>query len=395
MTGRGKNKDIAIVGIGSSQLSRDSGKSLGQLALEATRAAICDSGLKREMIDGVSSIYSTDLATAWHGYVIEGLGLDNLAWISTSSAPSMNAVGDGIHAVAAGVCKYALCYHAKYRWDVTSASARKDPMRRSAPTSLDPTLSRALVEPCAAPVGFAALMRRHMHDYGSKREHFGKIVVNNQTNAQQNERALCYGQPLTMDDYMESPTIYEPFNMHDMDAPVDGAMAVVVTTADRAADLPSPAVFVDATAYGVRRHNDMIFQPFDTASSQKLLMDTLWEKSSCTAADIDLANVYDGFSILALTWIEAAFCGLGEGPGFIDDAWDPNSQTLRLYGRIPVCTHGGNLGEGRVQGIGHLLEAVTQLRGRAGSRQIGNPRRALVTNGSNPVNIGMILSSTR
>lgn len=385
---RGK---VAIVGIGASVLSRDSGRSVGALACDAVRAAISDAGVPREAIDGVSGIYSTDQPTVWPGYVAESLGLSNIVWSNCSSAPSANTAVEGIFAVAAGACDYAVCYHSKYRWDTASAAARKDPLRRAPRGAFDPALTMPLVESLGVPNGMFASFRRHMHEYGTRREHLGMIVVNNRSWALENEHAVCRDMPLSLEDYMAAKQIAPPLSALDMDMPIDGAMAVVITSAERAADLIHKPVLVDAASNGIAGRSDFFFQAFDTYASYKVLIDRLWKKSGYTVNDMDLVNIYDGFSTLALEWIEAAFNVRGEVNGFLEDAWNASQSKLLFNGRIPMSTHGGNLGEGRVQGFGHVLEAVRQLRGEAGSRQIANARLALVTNGNNPVNAGMVL----
>jgi len=382
---------VAIVGIGSSVLSRDAGRSVGGLALDAVRAAIRDSGVPRDAIDGLSSIYSTDQPTVWPGYVAESLGLSNIVWSNCSTPPSANTVTEGILAVAAGACDYAVCYHSKFRWDTVSAAARKDPRRRAPRGAFDPGMSMPLVEPFGAPNGMFAAFRRHMHDYGTRRDHLGMIVVNNRNWALTNDAAVCHDAPLTMEDYMSAAQIAPPLSALDMDMPIDGAMAVVITSAERAADLPHRPVLVEASANGIAGQTDFFFQAFDTYQSYKVLIDRLWKKSGYGIQDMDLVNIYDGFSSLALEWIEAAFDVRGEVGGFLEDAWDAEAGKLLFNGRIPMSTHGGNLGEGRVQGFGHVLEAVRQLRGAAGARQLDDPRLVLVTNGNNPVNAGMIL----
>jgi acetyl-CoA acetyltransferase len=382
---------VAIAGIGSSVLSRNGGRTVGALALDAVRAAIRDSGVPREAIDGLSGIYSTDLPTVWPGYVAESLGLSNIVWSNCSSPPSANTVTEGILAVAAGACDYAVCYHAKFRWDTVSAAAGKDPMRRAPRGAFDPNLSMPLVEPVGVPNGMFASFRRHMHSFGTRREHLGMIVVNNRNWALANEHAVCRDSPLTMDEYMAAPQIAPPLSALDMDMPIDGAMAVVITTAERAADLPNRPVLVEASANGIAGKTDFFFQAFDSYEAYQVLINRLWQKTGYGIRDMDLVNIYDGFSCLALEWIEAAFGVRGEAGGFLEDSWDAAKGKLMFHGRIPMSTHGGNLGEGRVQGFGHVLEAVRQLRGTAGARQLTSPRLALVTNGNNPVNAGMIL----
>lgn len=390
MTRSDANK-VAIVGIGASTLSRDAGRSVGALALDAVRSAILDSGVARDKIDGVSGIYSTDQPTVWPGYVVESLGLKNIVWSNCSSPPSANTVAEGILAVAAGACDYAVCYHAKFRWDVVSGAARKDPLRRAPRGAFDPAMTMPLVEPVGIPNGMFAAMQRHVHEFGTKREHLGMIVVNNRNWALQNEAAVFRDKPLSMEDYLAAPQIAPPLTALDMDMPIDGAMAVVITTAERAADLPNRPVLVDASSNGVTGGTDFFFRAFDSYAAYRVLVERLWNKSGLSIEDMDLVNIYDGFSSLALEWIEAAFDVRGEVGGFLEDSWNPETGKLSFLDRIPMSTHGGNLGEGRVQGFGHVLEAVRQLRGTAGARQIDDARLALVVNGNNPVNAGMIL----
>ena len=382
---------VAIVGIGSSKLSRDAGKSVGGLACDAVRAAIRDSGLSRDQIDGVSGIYSTDLPTVWPGYVVESLGLSNIIWSNCSTPPSANTVAEGVLAVAAGACDYAVCYHAKFRWDSVSGAARKDPLRRAPKGSFDPALTMPLVEPLGVPNGMFAAMRRHMHEFGTTREHMGMVVVNNRTWALENPEAIFHDTPLSMEQYLAAPTVVDPLSALDMDMPIDAAMAVVITTPERAADLPNRPVIVDASSNGITGKSDFFFQAFDSYASYKVLVDRLWQVSGYSIADMDLVNIYDGFSSLSLEWLEAAFGVRGEVGRLLEESWNPATGKLSFLGRIPMSTHGGNLGEGRVQGFGHVLEAVRQLRGTAGQRQLKNPKLALVVNGNNPVNAGMIL----
>jgi acetyl-CoA acetyltransferase len=386
-------KKIAIVGIGASVLSRDSGRTVGALALDAVRNAIRDAGVPKEAINGLSGIYSTDIPTVWPGYVAESLGLTNIVWSNCSTPPSANTAVEGIFAVAAGACEYAVCYHSKYRWDITSGAARKDPMRKSPHAAFDPAMTAPLVESVGVPNGMFASFRRHMHQYGTKREHLGMIVVNNRTWGLENDNAVFRDTPVSMEDYMAATQISPPLSALDMDMPIDAGMAVVITTAERAADLPGKAILVEAASNGVAGKSDFFFQAFDSFDAYSALIKRLYAKTGYSAKDMDLINVYDGFSTLTLEWLEAIFDARGEVGAMLEGAWDPKTQKLKFLGRIPMSTHGGNLGEGRVQGLGHVLEAVRQLRGDAGKRQLKAPKLALVTNGNNPVNAGMILSA--
>lgn len=386
-----KERRVAIAGIGRTEFSRNSGKSVGSLALSAAKSAILDAGLERNDIDGVGGVFCSDHPTVWPGYVVGGLGLNNIRWSSSSAPPSAAIVLEGINAVAAGACETALCYHAKYRWDVTSASVRNDPLRQSPPMTFDPHFCRPLVSHCPGANGFAANMRRHMHEFGSTREHFGMLAVNGRVHAQRNEDAIFYGSPITLSDYLNSPRTIDPFTLFDMDMPIDAATAVIVTTLERARDLPHKPIVVDASTFGATHKTDQIFQPFDGYFGAKVVMDALWQRSGYKPEELDVVNLYDGFSIIAMDWLEAGFCTRGEGAGLLSDSWNAHTGQIRLPGGAVVNPHGGNLSEGRTQGMGQVLEAVLQLQGRAGMRQVPDARLALATNAANPIDVGLIL----
>jgi acetyl-CoA acetyltransferase len=394
MTNRSKlAQDVALVGMGVAGLQRDSGKSLGGLVLEACISAIKETGLAKEDIDGVGGVYSTDHATVWPGYVVNGLGLNRIHWSSSSAAPSMATVMDGIAAVGSGLCNYALIYHGKYRWDVSSGSARNDPLRQSPTLIFDPMLNSPLRRFLPGTNAIAAGMRRHMHEFGSKREHFGMICVNGRSNAQQNPRAIYHGQPMTLDDYMASPMVQTPFCLLDMDMPVDAASALVITTAERARDLKQPGVLVKDFICSLMEDCDHVFHPCGGHGGARYVIDALWERNGVGPQDLDYVSLYDGFSAICMDWIEATFGKRGDGPGILEDAFDPQTGQLKFLGRIPLNTHGGNLSEGRLQGMGQVLEAIAQLRGQAGERQVVGAKRALVTNAANPIGSGMILEA--
>ena len=383
-------REVCIVGVGHSTLSRASGQSVGAHALAACRSAMIDCGIAAKDVDGISGVYSTDLATVGPGYVSEGLGLGDITYCSTATPPSANTLVNAYHAIASGAIDVCLCYHAKYRWDVTSREATGDPFRRSPPMTFDPNFSQALAGPLPGILGIAAYMQRHMWEFGSKREHFGMIAVNNRTHARSNPRAV-FRRPMTIEDYLQAPMIYEPFSMFDMDAPIDGGQAVVLCSLARAKDLKQRPIKIMAAASAMTGQTDMLFQPFDQHLGSGLLMKRLWAKSGLQIQDIDLMNIYDGFTIITMDWLEAVIGERGVGPDLLKDSWDSESQTLRFFGRIPMSTHGGNLSEGRVQGMGHVLEAVEQLRGDSTRQIISDGRFALVTNGFNPFIAGLIL----
>lgn len=361
------------------------------MALEAAHVAISDANLDPSEIDGLAGVYCADHPTIAPGYVASGLGLDGIVWSTSTAPPSGAAVIEAANAIRAGACDIALCYHAKYRWDTTSASARGDPMRRSPPMTFDPQHSAPYVSHLGAIFPFAASMRRHMHEFGSRREHFGMLAVNSRSWAARNPSALFHNRPITLDDYLKSPLIGDPFCLLDMDAPCDVATAVVLASEERARDCGRPLVLMDSWACGVTGQTDQTFQPFDYHAANRVVLDRIWSRSGATIRDVQLANFYDGFTSIAMDWLEAAFGERGDGPAILEAAWDKEAGILNFPGGVLSSTHGGNLGEARTQGMGQVMEAIRQLRGEAKDRQIADIRAALATNAANPISCAILL----
>ena len=216
---------------------------------------------------------------------------------------------------------------------------------------------------------------QHMARYGTTRESLGWIALNARANAALNPTAL-YREPLTMDDYLGARAISTPFGLFDCDALCDGAVAVVVSAADAAADLPHP-VHVEAVGMqitermewdqGVLSHEPHVLGPAAH----------VWTRTTLRPDDVDVAELYDGFTFNALSWIEAlGFCEIGEAKDFLD-----GGKNIARDGRLPLNTNGGQLSHGRTHGMGLVHEAVTQLRGDAGPRQVRDAATAIVTSG--------------
>jgi len=187
---------------------------------------------------------------------------------------------------------------------------------------------------------------------------------------------------LSMDDYLAARMIREPLCMLDMDLPVDGADAFVITTAERARDLPNPPMLVHATACGLVARNVEDQLPDLRHHGQHVVINSLRAKSDLWLDDLDLFYPYDGFTIITLAWFEnAGWCGPGEAGPFIEQHWDKDSNRILINGRVPVNTHGGGLSEGATRGSGYLREATLQLRGQAGPRQVPGASSALITPG--------------
>lgn len=193
-----------------------------------------------------------------------------------------------------------------------------------------------------------------------------------------------------MADYLSSRMVVDPLRVLDCDYPVNGAVATVITTAERAADLPQPSVLVDAMAYGTGRGADWVFDVDFLYGGMVECADRLWKRSSVTLADVDVFQLYDGFTPVTVAWIEAiGACGRGE---FGD--WVGDGSRLAPGGDFPLNTAGGQLAEGRLHGIGFLNEAVLQLRGQSADRQVPDAEVAVVMSGVYPQCGGMVLQAT-
>jgi acetyl-CoA acetyltransferase len=218
--------------------------------------------------------------------------------------------------------------------------------------------------------------QRHFHRYGTTRETLGWIALNQRANAALNPTAI-YRDPMTMDDYLDARTITTPFGLYDCDVPCDGAVAVIVSAVDAARDMPKKPVLFEAVGTQIIERTDWD-QTTMTHEPQVLGQAAhLWTRTSLRPNDVDVAELYDGFSFNCLSWLEAlGFCGIGEAKDFLD-----GGQNIARDGIIPLNTHGGQLSHGRTHGMGLIHEAVTQLRGEAGERQVSDAHVAVVSSG--------------
>jgi acetyl-CoA acetyltransferase len=238
---------------------------------------------------------------------------------------------------------------------------------------------------------FAVLAQRHMHLYGTKREHFAEIAISTRENARRRETSLMRDE-LTLDDYFNARMIAEPLCLFDFCLECDGAVAVVTTTAERAKDLRHPPAYVRATANGGHgRWGQAITwmgMPDDefASSGHRPVAKRLYEMAGCGPEDVDVALLYDHFAPMVLMQLEDyGFCGIGEGGAFVESGairW-PN-------GSLPVNTHGGNLSEAYIIGMTHVKEAVEQIRGTA-VNQVEGAQLALSTGGPASIPVSALL----
>ncbi len=384
------NQEPAIVGIGATPYYFR-GESLPQTKHEligkAVIAAADDAGLPITAIDGIAGYASGVIEP---GQLTEMLGLPELnfaALIAAQGGGSAGVLDLAALAIQTGRAHTVLCLGAcqqsTNRYGVTFANmaATPDNVWASAAGLQGPGQTMAL------------LTRRHMHLYGTRREAFGEIVIASRQAASTRPTAIRR-KPLSMDEYLAAPMLSDPLCRLDFCLETDGALAFIVTSAERARDLRQKPVHIAASAHGGARNWGRAFfwlnmpdEDFASTGSAHTAR-RLYAQAGITPQDIDVALLYDHFSPLVLMQLEDyGFCPRGEGGPFVE------SGAIRLGGSIPVNPHGGHLSEAYVIGMTHIREAVEQLRGTA-INQIPNAKYALVSGGPAPIPLsGAILRS--
>jgi acetyl-CoA acetyltransferase/uncharacterized OB-fold protein len=367
----------AITGIGASRLGRRLMVPPLSLTIDACEAAVTDAGLTFDDIDGLSTYPGLDIAGMGEGGVtaVEGaLGI-RPAWINGG----MDTFGPGgsiiaaMMAIATGMARHVLCF--RTLWEATFQQRMKE--GKSSPPGGARTSSWQMPYGATSAAHTLALnAQRHFQRYGTTRETLGWIALNQRANATLNPTAI-YRDPMTMDDYLDARTITTPFGLYDCDVPCDGAVAVVVSAVDAAKDMPRKPVLFEAVGTQIVERTDWD-QTTLTHEPQVLGQAAhLWTRTSLRPKDVDVAELYDGFTFNCLSWLEAlGFCGIGEAKDFLD-----GGKAIARDGVIPLNTHGGQLSHGRTHGMGLIHEAVVQLRGDAGDRQVPDARVAVVSSG--------------
>ena len=387
-------KNTCISGIGQSAIYRQPTVPPFRLAVDACEAAIADAGLTVADIDGASCWPATPTgSTAGMGAasipdVVASLGL-SLNWhcagdMAAQLSPILNAVA----AIAAGYADHVLCWRALgERWvpSYGSAAAAAGGARRlQVPGWMDFLLP---YQAPSAAIWTACHASTHMTRYGITREQMGAIPIVQRRNAGLNPKAI-HREPFGMDEYLSARMITTPFTILDCDVPCDGATAVVVSRLDAAKDLRKPPVIIEAVGAGTGDRLDTWLGRSDyphMAMHDAARM--MWSRTDLKPKDVDTAHLYDGFTWLTLSWLEAlGVCGEGESGAFVE-----GGTRIALDGDLPLNTNGGQLSEGRMHGFGHLHEAVLQIRGEAGERQVADVRVSAVGNGGGSLGGAVLL----
>lgn len=386
-------KNACISGIGQSEIYRKPQVLPFELAVRACERAIADAGLKPEDIDGLASWPNTPTGTPY------GFGAASVADISASlnlktnwhsnadMAAQLSPIMEAVAAIAAGYCTHVLCWRSVgQRWVPKGINeAQVAAARLTVPTGPFEYLVPYWAQNAGQWIGCHA--NTHMTRYGITKEQMGAIPIVQRRNAALNPHAI-YREPFTMDEYLASRIITTPFSLLDCDVPCDGTTAVIVSRLDAARDLPNKPMVVEAIGAGGYDRMDTWLGRRDyphMAMHDAAAM--MWNRTDLKPKDIDTAHLYDGFSWLTLLWLEAlGFCGEGESGAFVE-----GGHRIEIGGELPVNTNGGQLSEGRMHGFGYVHEAVLQLRGAAGARQVPDVKISAIGTGGGSLGGAMLL----
>jgi acetyl-CoA acetyltransferase len=381
-------KKAVISGIGISRIGRRTGIPAIELTVEAAQAAIADAGLTTADIDGIASMGDTPLGQASQALGINatyrGGGFDTGGLL----APVMSAAVTVGERRARHVLVYRTVQMMGGEYIPSNGNGNGGDDAAAAEDDSHASLRRVMsdIDALLAVQAFSAVnwlgmhCQRHMDLYGTTKEQLGWLAINSRANAGLNPLAV-YREPLTMDQYLGARMVSTPLGLYDCDVPIDGSIAVVVSPDSYAADSPHPSLKVEAIGgtpgkWGWTQRPDYPKMASIDAAAE------MWSRTDLKPADLDLAELYDGFTFLTMAWLEAlGICGDGESGPFVE-----GGKRIALDGDLPLNTYGGQLSAGRMHGYWVLHEACVQLRGEGGERQVpSRPEVAVVSNGGGPI----------
>jgi len=380
----------AIVGIGATDFSKDSGRSELMLAVQAVRAALADAGLQPRDVDGLVSFTQDSNAEI---AVARELGVEQLSFFSRvhyGGGAACATVQQAAMAIATGAAEVVVCYRAfnersGQRFGVVQSGLAE------AVTSSGVDGSWTYPFGLGTPAAWVAMhARRYLHRYGATSEDFGRVAVTMRAHAATNPAAWFHGRPITLEEHQASRWICEPLHLLDCCQESDGGVAIVVTSAERARDLPHRPVEVRAAAQGSGPDQYVMTSYYrdDLAALPEMgvVARQLWSRAGFGPQDVDVAILYDHFTPFVLVQLEElGFCGRGEAPALVADGG------IGLSGALPVNPHGGQLGEAYLHGMNGIAEAVRQVRGTA-VNQVAGAQRVLVTAGTGVPTSGLVLA---
>jgi len=365
-----------IVGVGQTEFSRPkrAGKSSLVLQLEAASAALADAGLTHKDVDGILPF--PNLATAEE--LAANLGVENLRFATTlqmGGAAPVASLAVAAMAVSSGAADVVLI---PAGWNGYSGRRARETISEQTSSIPGGAIARDFYMPYglgAPPQWYSLMARRHMHEFGTKPEQLGAVAVAMRKHAQLNPAAVMNGKPMTMADYLASPMVTAPYRLFDCCLETDGAAALVVTSAERARDLAKKPVFIMGGASGRPYPADDIINRRDIfETGLTIAAPEAFAMAGIRPSDVHFAEIYDCFTFEVVQQLEeTGFCARGEGGAFVEGG------RIEIGGTLPVNTHGGLLSEAHVLGASHIVEAVRQLRGEAGARQLSRAEIGVVT----------------
>jgi acetyl-CoA acetyltransferase len=385
-------KDTAITGVGMSEVSRGASKSALALTVDAALEAIRDAGLTRGEIDGIAT-WPGERADSSGFSAVGCAGLQDalrlkVGWYAGGGeAPGQyGAVFNAIGAISAGLCRNVLIFRTMYE-----ATARKTAFANSllpiGQRMGGPFAWYAPYYTYAAALQQALFFNLYVHKSGIRPEQVAQVPINQRRNAGLNPNAV-YRTPITLEDYLASPLIATPLRLFDCDVPCDGAVAIIVSRMDVAKSLRNPPVRIEAIGSCMQYRNSWTqLDALDTQAQPKVA-EMMWSRTDLKPADVDIAQLYDGFTYHTLNWLENfGFCERYGAKDFIEDG-----TRIALDGALPVNTGGGALSGGRLHAYGAVHEACTQMWGRGGARQVkGDPQVCATSTAGGPLAGAMLL----
>jgi acetyl-CoA acetyltransferase len=379
----------SIVGLGATEFSKRSGRTEVRLAMEATLQALADAGIDPSEVDGFSS-YSVDKVPEYE--IARLLGAKNVSFFSQVPHGGGAACAPVLHAamaVATGIAKTVVVYRAMnerswYRFGNGNYGFGDSPLFEN--VNYGWYMPHGFHTP-AAWVGMFA--RRYMHAYGATSEDFGRVAVAVRDFAATNPAAFFHGKPITLEEHQASRWICEPLHLLDCCQESDGAVAMVITSTERARDLKCKPVVIKGAAQGISDGQQIMTsyyrQDITGLPEMGLVAKQLWQQSRLTPADIQTAVIYDHFTPFVLPQLEEfGFVKRGGAKDFI------RAGQHARGGSLPINPHGGQLGEAYIHGMNGIAEGVRQVRGNA-VNQVADVHNVLVTAGTGVPTSGLIL----
>ncbi|HNP56774.1 MAG TPA: lipid-transfer protein [Gordonia sp. (in: high G+C Gram-positive bacteria)] len=382
----------AIVGIGATDFSKDSGRSELRLAAEAVNAALADAGLTPADVDGlVTFTMDTNMEVA----VARATGMGELTYFSRihyGGGAACSTVQQAAMAVATGVCDVVVAYRA---FNERSGNRFGQVSAAVATQATSSGTDNAFSYPhgLSTPAAFVAMVaQRYMYECGATSEDFGRIAVVDRLHAANNPKAFFYGKPITLEEHQASRYIAEPLHLLDCCQETDGGVALVIVSAERAKDLPHPPAVIAGAASGSGNDQYIMTSYYRDELAglpeMGLVGRQLWEQSGLSPTDMDAAILYDHFTPYTLMQLEElGFCGRGEAKDFVSEP-----GALEVGGRLPLNTHGGQLGEAYIHGMNGIAEGVRQLRGTS-VNQVPDLAKIVVTAGTGVPTSGLVLTA--